>query len=58
MKTMFLPLVNWGLGTIIIGVFGVVCVVLVAVIYNLTRGNQNVNNDNNEVSENDTIKKI
>jgi len=58
MKTMFLPLVNWGMGTIIIGVFAVVCVVLVAVIYNLTRSTQKVNDDNNKVSKDDTIKNI
>lgn len=58
MKTMFLPLVNWGMGTIMIGVFAVVCVVLVAVIYNLTRSTQKVNDDNNKVSKDDTIKNI
>ncbi|TVZ25526.1 hypothetical protein JM83_0450 [Gillisia sp. Hel_I_86] len=35
MKAVFLPLVNWGLGTIIIGVFAVVCVILVLVVYNM-----------------------
>ena len=37
MKSLYLPLVDWGMGTFIIGVFAVVCVVLVLVIYNLTR---------------------
>lgn len=37
MNSLLLPLVNWGLGTIIIGVFAVVCIILVAVIYNLSR---------------------
>ncbi|WP_179344380.1 hypothetical protein [Winogradskyella ursingii] len=55
MNSLFLPLVNWGLGTIIIGVFAVVCIVLVAVIYNLTRSNQNIKNESNEDPENDTI---
>lgn len=55
MNSLFLPLVNWGLGTILIGVFAIVCIVLVAVIYNLTRSNQNIKNERNEDSENDTI---
>lgn len=45
MNSLFLPLVNWGLGTIIIGVFAVVCIVLIAVIYNLSRGTNNVKDD-------------
>jgi Na+-translocating ferredoxin:NAD+ oxidoreductase RnfG subunit len=30
-----LPLVNWGMGSVIIGVFALVCVILVAVVYNM-----------------------
>jgi len=30
-----IPLVNWGMGTIIIGVFALVCVILVLVVLNL-----------------------
>jgi Mg2+ and Co2+ transporter CorA len=30
-----IPLVDWGMGTIIIGVFVVVCIVLVLVVLNL-----------------------
>ncbi len=35
MKAVFLPLVNWGLGTILIGVFAVVCIILVLIVYNM-----------------------
>ena len=45
MKTMILPLVNWGMGTIIIGVFAVVCIVMTLVVYNLA---------NSEKKETDT----
>jgi len=45
MNSLFLPLVNWGLGTIIIGVFALVCIILVVVIYNLSRGTNNVKDD-------------
>jgi uncharacterized membrane protein len=30
-----IPLVNWGMGTIIIGVFALVCVILVLVVLHL-----------------------
>jgi len=30
-----IPLVNWGMGTIIIGVFVLVCIVLVLVVFSL-----------------------
>jgi len=46
MNLLFLPLVNWGLGTIMIGVFAVVCVVLVAVIYNLSRDTKRSTDEN------------
>ena len=35
MYRIMLPLVNWGMGTVIIGVFAVVCVVISLVVYNL-----------------------
>tara|TARA_R100000935_G_C2833299_1_gene166478 strand:- start:609 stop:767 length:159 start_codon:yes stop_codon:yes gene_type:complete len=47
MKTLFLPLVDWGMGTFIIGVFAVVCIVMVAVVYSLSRGSK-ANNDSND----------
>ena len=37
MKSLNIALVDWALGTIIIGVFAVVCIVLITVIYSLTR---------------------
>ncbi len=30
-----IPLVDWGMGTIIIGVFAVVCIVLVILVFNM-----------------------
>lgn len=32
MKSLYVPLVDWDMGTIIIGVFAFVCIVLVAVV--------------------------
>lgn len=32
MKSLLLPLVDWDMGTIIIGVFAFVCIVLVAIV--------------------------
>ena len=37
MKVQFLPLVNWQMGALIIGVFAIVCVVMVIVIYNMSK---------------------
>ena len=52
MNSLFLPLVNWGLGTIIIGVFGLVCIILVIVVYNLSRSTNNATNDSyNELDD-------
>lgn len=33
--TSIIPLVNWGMGAIIIGVFAVVCVVMIFIVYHL-----------------------
>lgn len=54
MKSLFLPLVDWGMGTFIIGVFAVVCVIIIAVIYNLSRSKDTVPDTN----EDTTNKKI
>lgn len=35
-----IPLVNWGMGTIIIGVFAIVCIVMSLVIYNLANSDK------------------
>lgn len=53
MNSLFLPLVNWGLGTILIGVFALVCIILIAIIYNLSRGTNNVKGNNYQERDND-----
>ncbi|WP_299210547.1 hypothetical protein [uncultured Dokdonia sp.] len=40
MKNLILPLVNWGMGAIIIGIFAVVCIVMVAVVYHLANSDK------------------
>lgn len=40
MNTIFSPLVNWGMGTVIIGVFALVCVALVLVVYSLANSDK------------------
>ena len=43
-----LPLVNWGMGSTIIGVFALVCVILVVVVYNMvTSDSEKKENDEN-----------
>ncbi len=43
-----LPLVNWGMGSAIIGVFALVCVILVVVVYNMvTSDSEKKENDEN-----------
>ena len=36
MKDLILLLANWSIGTIIIGVFAIVCIVMIAIVYSLT----------------------
>ncbi|MFC4635007.1 hypothetical protein ACFO3O_13885 [Dokdonia ponticola] len=43
MKNLILPLVNWGMGAIIIGVFAIVCIVMIVVIYNLANSDKEKN---------------
>lgn len=38
MNTFLFPLVNWVMGTVLIGIFALICIVTVAVIYNLSQG--------------------
>jgi cell division protein FtsX len=38
--TSILPLVNWGMGAIIIGVFAVVCIAMVLIIYNMVNSDK------------------
>lgn len=47
MNLHFLPLVNWGMGTIIIGVFALVCIVLTAIVMNMVKGNKKNNDPTN-----------
>jgi len=35
-----IPLVDWGMGAALIGVFGVVCLILVLVVYSLMKGDK------------------
>ncbi|WP_194851141.1 hypothetical protein [Nonlabens antarcticus] len=53
MKAISLPLVNWGMGTILIGVFALVCIGLVLVIYNMSRSTEVAPSD--EVNEQDDV---
>lgn len=46
MNLLFLPLVNWGMGAAIIGVFVIVCVVMVAIVMNLVKGDKKESNAN------------
>lgn len=38
MKNLLLLLVDWGMGAWLIGVFAVVCIALILVVYNLASG--------------------
>lgn len=40
MKSQIIPLVDWGMGAVLIGVFAVVCIVLVLVIFSLAYGDK------------------
>jgi len=51
MKSLFLPLVDWGMGTFMIGIFAVVCVILVVVIYNLSRSKDSVKDATDETED-------
>ncbi|WP_452598261.1 hypothetical protein [Pontimicrobium sp. MEBiC01747] len=41
-----IPLVNWGMGSIIIGVFALVCIVMALVIYNMANADKKDSNEN------------
>jgi len=43
-----IPLVNWGMGVILIGVFAVVCIVIALVVYNMARGDKKAGDKTNE----------
>ncbi len=48
MKSLVLPLVNWGMGAVLIGVFAVVCIVLVLVVFSLASGDKKVDDQAKE----------
>lgn len=45
MNLFFLPLVNWGMGAAIIGVFALVCIVMVLIIYSLINSGKSKDTD-------------
>ncbi|MDX1271339.1 hypothetical protein [Bizionia paragorgiae] len=53
MKSLMLPLVNWGMGAAIIGVFALVCVVLAAVVINMVKSDKKANTEASEMDKED-----
>lgn len=52
MNTLFsLPLVNWGMGVIIIGIFALVCIVIAVVIYRMANGDKKTDTSDKTVTE-------
>ncbi|MGB1211470.1 hypothetical protein CLV86_0045 [Lacinutrix venerupis] len=49
MKTYIIPLVDWGMGATLIGVFALVCIVLSLVVINMVKGDKK----NKETSKKD-----
>ena len=43
-----LPLVNWGMGSVIIVVFALVCIILIAVVYNMVKSDSEKKIDKDE----------
>ncbi len=41
-----IPLVNWGMGSVLIGVFALVCIVMAVVIYNMANSNNKKDSEN------------
>ncbi len=46
MNILFLPLVNWSMGAVLIGVFALVCIVMVAVVMSLAKGDKKQSDSN------------
>ena len=44
MKNLLLLLVDWGMGAMLIGVFAVVCIAMVLVVYGMSRNGKSVTN--------------
>ena len=40
MENILIPLVNWGMGALLIGVFALVCIALVLVVYSLANNDK------------------
>lgn len=47
MKTLFLPLVNWGVGALMIGIFALVCVLITAVVIKMVTGEKSKDDPSN-----------
>ena len=43
-----IPLVNWEMGSVIISVFALVCVILVVVVYNMVNSDSKKESDKND----------
>ncbi len=50
MKSLYVPLVDWDMGTIIIGVFAFVCIVLVAIVIGFMNSGKK-NNDQHQANQ-------
>ena len=46
MNILFLPLVNWSMGAVLIGVFALVCIVMVAVVMSIAKGDKKQSDSN------------
>ncbi len=55
MKNTIIPLANWGMGTGIIIVFAVVCIVMTAIVLNFVFSGKKKNEDENTHSEKDNL---
>lgn len=40
MKHLIIPLVNWGIGIILIGVFALVCIIIALIVYNMIQSDK------------------
>ena len=41
-----IPLVNWGMGSILIGVFALVCIIIAIIVYNMANSNNKKDSEN------------
>ncbi|MFD1063980.1 hypothetical protein ACFQ1Q_12050 [Winogradskyella litorisediminis] len=52
MKTLLsIPLVNWGMGAIIIGVFAIVCFIMAAIVYSMVNTDKKQQDSNSSRAE-------